>query len=229
MNNTLTLVIANKNYSSWSLRPWLAMTELGLRFEERMLKFDSEDWERNIGSLSPTRRVPVLWEGTPGGAGFATFDSLAILERLAELFPAAGIWPEDAQARTRARSLTADFHAGYQALRDAMPMNIRSRHPGKGMSPAVQADIDALTAHWRCARRRFGQGGAFLFGAFCAADAFFAPVISRFVTYEVALDADLRAYADAVLALPAMRAWTEAALLETEFVAMDEPYASAPR
>ncbi len=220
----LTLVIANKNYSSWSLRPWLAMTELGIPFSERMVKFDSEDWARNIDRLSPTRLVPVLWEGEPG-AGFATFDTIAILERLHELHPEAGIWPADPRARARARSLAADFHAGYSALRGAMPMNIRSRHPGKGMNPDVQRDIDRLCAHWSHTRSEFGAGGAFLFGGFSAADAFFTPVVSRFVTYGVALDGEAKAYQEALLSTGAMQAWTEEALKETEFVAMDEPYA----
>ena len=219
----LTLIIANKNYSSWSLRPWLAMTELGIPFSECMVKFDSEDWARNIDRLSPTRLVPVLWEGEPG-AGFATFDSIAIVERLHELHPEAGIWPADQYARARARSLVADFHAGYSALRSAMPMNIRSRHPGKGMNPDVARDIDRLCDQWSRTRAEFGAGGPFLFGAFSSADAFFTPVASRFVTYGVSIDGEARAYQEALLNTRAMQAWTEAALKETEFVAMDEPY-----
>ena len=143
-SEALTLVIANKNYSSWSLRAWLAMTEAGIPFAERLVKFDSEDWAANIAALSPTRLVPVLWEGEPG-EGFATFDTLAILERLHELHPDAAIWPAAPAARARARSLAADFHAGYHALRNAMPMNIRSHHPGKGMTPEVRNDIDTNT------------------------------------------------------------------------------------
>ena len=223
----LTLVIANKNYSSWSLRPWLAMTELGIPFAERLLKFESADWQANIGALSPTRLVPVLWEGE-AGAGFAIFDTLAILERLHERHPDAGIWPADAHARARARSLAADFHAGYSTLRTAMPMNIRSRHPGAGRSAAVNAEIDRLARLWTATRKEFGGSGAFLFGEFCAADAYFAPVASRFVTYEVALGGIARDYQDALLNTPAMRDWTAAALEETEFVAFDEPYAKPP-
>ena len=224
MSEPLTLVIANKNYSSWSLRPWLAMTELGIPFRERMVKFDSEDWQNNIADLSPTRLVPVLWEGKPG-AGFATFDTVAILERLHELHPQAGIWPTDARARARARSLVADFHAGYQSLRGAMPMNIRSSHPGKGMSPEVAREIECLCGHWEGTRHQFGAGGGFLFGEFSAADACFTPVVSRFVTYGVALDGEPRAYQKALLGTHSMKAWTAKALEETEFVAMDEPYA----
>ena len=223
----LTLVIANKNYSSWSARPWLVMTELGILFNERMVKFDSADWDDNIATLSPSRLVPVLWEGEPG-SGFATFDTIAIVERLHELFPDAGIWPADAQARSRARSLVADFHAGYRNLRDAMPMNIRSRHAGQGDSPEVRAEVDGLSAHWRETRLRFGGDGPFLFGDFCAADAYFTPVVSRFVTYDVALTGEAQRYQRALLGTRAMQAWTEAALQETEFVPMDEPYASPP-
>ena len=224
----LTLVIANKNYSSWSLRAWLAMTEAGIPFTERQVKFDSADWAANIATLSPTRLVPVLWEGKPG-EGFATFDTTSILERLYELHLGTALWPADAAARARARSLVADFHAGYHALRNAMPMNIRSRHPGKGMTPDVRRDIDRLTAHWRETRAQFGGDGPFLFGAWSAADAYFSPVASRFVTYDVQLDATARAYQQTLLTTPGMKAWTEAALRETEFVPMDEPYATALR
>ena len=224
MKKSLTLIIANKNYSSWSLRPWLAMTELGIPFVERQLKFDSRDWEDHIGTLSPTGLVPVLWEGDPG-TGFAVFDSLAILERLHELYPHVGVWPAEADARAAARCLTADFHAGYQALRAAMPMNVRSHHPGKGMNSGVAEEIFRLAAHWRRARRQFGAGGAFLFGRFSAADAYFAPVASRFRTYGVLLDRESSDYLQALLDLPGMKAWTAAAREETEFVAVDEPYA----
>ena len=222
----LTLVIANKNYSSWSARPWLTMTELGIPFTERMVKFDSADWAENITKLSPSRLVPVLWEGEPGH-GLATFDTIAILECLHELFPQVGVWPNEARARARARSLVADFHAGYRNLRDAMPMNIRSRYPGKGMTTQVVVEIDRLCVHWRDTRAQFGADGPFLFGAFCAADAYFTPVVSRFVTYAVTLTGEERRYQEALLATEAMRAWTAAALEETEFVPMDEPYATA--
>ena len=224
---SLTLVIANKNYSSWSARPWLVMTQLGIPFHERMVKFDSADWNDNIATLSPSGLVPVLWEGEPG-RGFATFDTIAIVERLHELFPDAGVWPADPQERSRARSLVADFHAGYRNLRDAMPMNIRSRHPGKGQSADVRAEIDGLCANWRETRSRFGGDGHFLFGEFCAADAYFTPVASRLITYDVALPGDAKRYQSALLGTRAMRAWTEAALKETEFVPIDEPYASPP-
>ena len=221
----LTLVIANKNYSSWSLRPWLTMTELGIPFSERMVKFDSDEWSEQIDTLSPTRLVPVLWEGPPK-EGFATFDTIAIIERLHELFPDAGVWPQDTQARSRARSLVADFHAGYGALRTAMPMNIRSRYPGKGLTMEVAEEIDRLCSLWHKTITEFGQGGSFLFGNFCAVDAYFTPVVSRFVTYDVVLFEGARRYQHSLLNTQSMLAWTASALEETEFVPMDEPYAT---
>lgn len=224
MSDPLTLVITNRNYSSWSLRPWLVMTEFGIPFMERLVKLDSEDWRINIAELSPTRLVPVLWEGEPG-VGFATFDSIAILERLHELYPQAGIWPADVRCRARARSLVADFHSGCQALRTAMPMNIRAHYPGKGMNADVAQDIERLCCQWLNTRREFGDAGAFLFGEFSAADAFFTPVASRLATYGVDLDDELKAYQQTLLNTRAMRAWTAQALMETEFVTEDEPYA----
>lgn len=225
MSDSLTLVIANKNYSSWSLRPWLVMNELGITFKERMLKFESEDWDHNISRLSPTGLVPVLWEGKPGG-GFATFDTIAILERLNELYPDASVWPHDARKRSRARSLVANFHSGYLSLRNAMPMNIRSRYPRKGMSSDVASEIESLCELWVSTRRQFGDGGDFLFGKYSAADAFYTPVASRFVTYEVGLDREARQYQQTLLNTRSMRVWTEGALKEPEFVTMDEPYAN---
>ncbi|MXX63036.1 MAG: glutathione S-transferase [Holophagales bacterium] len=227
MSQALTLVIGNKNYSSWSLRPWALMTELGIPFSERMLKFDSEDWEANIDRLSPARLVPVLWEGEPGD-GFATFDTVAIVERLNDLHPARGIWPFDARARARARSLVANFHSGYPALRSAMPMNIRSHHPGKGHEPEVMSEIERLTRLWRDTRAEFGTHSPYLFGNFSAADAYFLPVASRFATYEPPLDREAQDYCRALLDTMAMREWSRAARLETEFVPEDEPYADPP-
>ena len=227
MTHPLTLVIGNRNYSSWSLRPWALMTELGIPFAERMLKFDSEDWDRNIARLSPTRLVPVLWEGEPG-QGFATFDTSAIVERLGDLYPDRCVWPADDRARARGRSLVATFHSGFFALRSAMPMNIRSSYPGKGHEPEVLAEIERLTAFWRDARREFGADGPFLFGKYSAADACFLPVASRFATYEPALDSEAADYCDALLDTKAMREWSRAARLETEFVPEDEPYADPP-
>ncbi len=227
MTQPLTLVIGNKNYSSWSLRPWALMTELGIPFAERMLKFDSEDWDENIAGLSPTRLVPVLWEGEPG-QGFATFDTSAIVERLGDLYPDRRVWPADDRARARARSLVATFHSGFAALRSAMPMNIRSSYPGKGHEPEVLAEIERLTVFWQDTRREFGGGGPFLFGSYSATDACFLPVASRFATYEPPLDPEAADYCAVLLDTTAMREWSAAARLETEFVPEDEPYADPP-
>lgn len=189
-----------------------------------MLKFDSTDWDQNIALLSPTGLVPALWEGKLG-EGFVTFDTIAILERLNELHPDANVWPSDVRKRSRARSLVANFHSGYLALRTAMPMNIRSRYPGKGMNPEVAEEIERLSEFWVNTRREFAEGGEFLFGEFSAADAFFAPVASRFVTYEVSLAGEAQEYQRALLNTRSMKVWTKQALKEKEFVPMDEPYA----
>lgn len=222
MNAALTLVIANKNYSSWSMRPWVLLRGRDIPFQERMLKFESKDWQDNIGRLSPSGLVPVLWEGEPG-KGFATWDTLAIAERLHELFPDRGIWPADPLLRARARSAAAEMHSGFRALRAAMPMNIRSRYPGKGMNDGVAREISRISALWAATRRPF------LMGEFCAADAFYAPVAARFVTYGVELQGAARDYQQALLESPGVKAWSSDAVKETEFVAEDEPYATAPR
>ena len=224
----LTLVIGNKNYSSWSMRPWVLLRGLELAFRERQLKFHTREWDEHIAQLSPSGLVPVLWEGEPG-RGFATWDTLAIAERVHELFPERGVWPRDPQARARARTLCAEFHAGFRAFRGAMPMNIRSRYPGKGMSADVAKEIDRIQALWTETRRGFGGKGPFLFGAFGAADAFYAPVATRFVTYGVELKGAARDYQQALLDSPGVQAWSADALKETEFVAEDEPYATAAR
>jgi glutathione S-transferase len=221
MNAALTLVIANKNYSSWSLRPWTLLRGREIPFEERMVKFESQDWKDHIATLSPSGLVPVLWEGEPG-KGFATWDTLAIAERLHELYPKHGVWPADPQLRARARSVAAEMHSGFLALRGAMPMNIRSRYPSKGMNPDVAKDIARISAIWAAAK------GPFLFGEFSAADAFYAPVATRFVTYAVELKGAAQKYQKALLESPAVKAWSAVAVKETEFVADDEPYATRP-
>ena len=219
----LTLVIGNKNYSSWSMRPWVLMKQLGIPFEEKKLRFHSTEWDAEIERWSPSRLVPVLWNGDQ-----TVWDTLAIAEAMHEWFPEKGVWPKDATARAFARSASSEMHSGFRDLRGAMPMNIRSSYPGKGMSPAVQANIDRIEGLWEEARARFGSGGPFLFGAFSAADAMFAPVTSRFRTYAVKLSPESQRYCDAVLAAPGVRAWVDDAVKEKEFVQDDEPYAAAP-
>ncbi|HEY5000107.1 MAG TPA: glutathione S-transferase family protein [Usitatibacter sp.] len=216
-----TLVIGNKNYSSWSMRPWVLMKQLGIAFDEKRLAFHSGEWDAGIERWSPSRLVPVLWRGDQ-----AIWDSLAIMEALGEWHLEKGVWPRDAVARAFARSISAEMHSGFRDLRGAMPMNIRASHPGKGMSDAVQANITRIEGLWGEARKRFGAGGAFLFGAFGAADAMFAPVVMRFRTYGVALAPESARYCEAMRAAPGISAWVEDALKEKEFVAEDEPYAA---
>ncbi len=219
----LTLVIGNKNYSSWSMRPWVLMKQLGIAFEEKRLRFHTDEWDAEIERWSPSRLVPVLWREDQ-----AVWDTLAIAEALHEWFPRKGVWPGDAAARAFARSASAEMHSGFRDLRANMPMNIRASHPGKGMKPGVQANIDRIEKLWGEARSRFGSGGPFLFGEFCAADAMFAPVVTRFRTYAVTVGPEARRYCEAMLSAPAVRAWIEQSLQEKEFVAEDEPYAAAP-
>ncbi len=219
----LTLVIANRNYSSWSLRAWVLLRELGIAFDEVMLPFHSPAWEAGIARWSPSGLVPVLWRGE-----VAVWDTLAIVESVNEWYPAAGVWPADPVARAFARSACAEMHAGFRQLRQRMPMNIRASLPGRGMDDAVRAEIDRLEGLWGEARRRFGSGGPFLFGRFTAADAMFAPVVLRLATYGVAVGEEASRYAEAVRATAGVRAWVAAALAETAFVAEDEPYAGTP-
>ena len=225
----LQLVIGNKNYSSWSMRPWIALRQAGIAFEEILLKFDESSGSLRVAGIepfSPSRKVPVLLiDGEP------VWDSLAIIETLAEMFPEHALWPADPRARRVARASCAEMHSGFQALRKAMPMNIRDRHPGKGMNPSdstVEQDIARICAIWRHCSAHYGSGGPLLFGRFTAADAFFAPVVMRFRCYAPPLAADAQAYCDQVGALAAVEDWCEAARRETEFVAGDEPYAARP-
>jgi glutathione S-transferase len=216
----LKLAIANKNYSSWSMRPWVLLRQAGIAFEEIQLKFDDDTKVVGIEPYSPTRQVPVLIvDGEP------VWDSLAICETVAELFPEKALWPDAARARQVARSICAEMHGGFRNLRGAMPMNIRASLAGKGMSPAVQKDIDRVIEIWQTCRARFGKNGDWLFGGFTAADAYYAPVATRFLTYAVSLPPVARRYCDTLLALPAVQEWMAQARRETEFVAADEPYA----
>ena len=228
---SLTLIIGNKNYSSWSMRPWVLLKQFGIPFEEVMLKFESSEWNDRIASLAPTRKVPTLWDGVPGAANsISVWETIAIIEYIAERFPQFDIWPKDVAARAFARAIAAEMHAGFQALRNNMPMNIRSQHPGKGMQAGVAENIARVEAIWHGARERFGShtDAPFLFGQFCAADAMFAPVVMRFRTYAPPLDAATLRYCEAMMAAPGIAAWMAEARLETEFVGFDEPYASAP-
>lgn len=206
-----TLVMGNKAYSSWSLRPWLAMKQAGLPFAETVIPLRQPDTAARIAAHSPSGRVPCLLDGD-----LVLWDSLAICEYVAELAPGAGLWPADRAARAVARAVSAEMHSGFVSLRTTMSMDLKRDLKGQGMTEATAADIARIEALWADARTRFGgpAGGPFLFGAFTIADAMFAPVVTRLETYGVAVSPVSRAYMDAVLALPAMREWIAAAKAE---------------
>ena len=199
----MLLVVGNKNYSSWSLRPWIAMKVLKIAFEEKRIPLYVPGAKDEILKHSPAGKVPCLVDG-----GTRIWDSLAILEYLAEKHPQ--LWPADRAERARARSISAEMHSGFPSLRQHMSMNVRKRFPGKGRTPEVDAEIARIQAIWSAAKKPF------LFGGFGAADAMYAPVVLRFRTYDVELPPACRAYSDAVLALEPMREWIAAAERETE-------------
>jgi len=205
-----TVVIGNKNYSSWSMRGWLMARIAGIEFDEIVVPLDRPETQAAIRKHSPSGRVPVLLH-----RGLAVWDSLAIAEYLNDLKPEAGLWPPSAAARAHARSISAEMHSSFTDLRENMPMNIRASLPGKGMTPAVRADIERITFLWRDCRKRFAgafqKDDGFLFGTFGAADAMFAPIVTRFKTYSVTLDSDADAYCTSVLGHPAVKAWVDAA------------------
>jgi len=211
-----TLVLANKLYSSWSLRPWLLMTELGIPFDEIVIPLDRPDTRERILKHSPAGRVPVLIDGD-----VTVWDSLSIFEYVAERF-GKPVWPQDRKARALARSISAEMHSGFTALRSACPMNLGKKYAARDRGEAVARDVSRIAAIWRDARSRHGAGGPFLFGAFTAADAMYAPVVARFEAYSIPVEADTRAYMDAVLALKSFSAWRRAALEEAWIVAADE-------
>ncbi|NJK37452.1 MAG: glutathione S-transferase family protein [Oscillatoriales cyanobacterium RM2_1_1] len=208
----LTLVIGNKNYSSWSLRPWLALKQAGLDFQEVRILLDTPDTHQQIRQYSPSGRLPVLLHDH-----LTVWESLAICEYIAENF-APDLWPEDVGATAIARSVSHEMHAGFINLRMQMPMDCRARYPGEGIKPEVRTDIERIKAIWRHCRKTFGQGGTFLFGQFSIADAMFAPVVSRFITYDVKLDPDEQDYSDAIWAMPAMEEWMASADQESEYL-----------
>ncbi len=215
--NRPTLVIANRNYSSWSLRPWLALTAAGVEFDEVLVQLGTPETEAAIRRWSPSGRVPAYRDGE-----IVVWDSLAICEHVAETHPGANLWPVDPVARAIARSVTAEMHSGFSSLRQNMTMNIRASYPGRGRGEGVDVDIARITAIWNDCRTRFGAGGNLLFGRFTIADAFFAPVVSRFRTYGVELSGPSADYAEAVWGLPAMQDWVEKAHAEPWKVARYE-------
>jgi glutathione S-transferase len=212
------LVIANKNYSSWSLRAWLVLRHAEIPFDEVLLRFTAPDFAAQVRRYSPACRVPVLVDGAT-----TIWDSLAICEYLAESFPDRRLWPADRVARAHARSVCAEMHAGFAALRSRLPMNCELSLPGARFETAVRRDVDRIVAIWRDCRS-YTDDGPLLFGRFTIADAYFAPVVFRFASYAVPLPDDAQRYADAVRALPAMQGWLADARAEHDFVPEDEPY-----
>ncbi|PZM09694.1 glutathione S-transferase family protein [Rhizobium tubonense] len=211
----LTLYIGNKNYSSWSFRPWLAMEGCGIDFEEVLIPFDFPSGNPRFQSISPTGRVPVLHHGN-----IRVWESLAIIEYVAELFPEAGLWPRDRAQRAQARSISMEMLSGFRALRNACPMNLRRPKRRIALPDGVMADVVRTETIWRDMREH--SGGPFLFGAFSAADAMFAPVVNRLETYELVTAADTLSYMAAMKAHPAWRKWQTAALEESWVVPEDE-------
>ena len=213
----LRLVIGNKNYSSWSFRPWLAMKVAGIAFEETMISLEAPDFKSRVTALGGAGRVPTLIDGDT-----CVWESLAILEYLAEKFPAAALWPAPPAARAHARAVASEMHAGFAALRRQLPMNIRRSVIPRTLDTDAAGDVARIEAIWSECRSRFGPGGPFLYGAFTAADAMFAPVVWRFHTYAVELGAASHAFMRAMMTLPAWHEWREAARLESWVLPHDE-------
>jgi glutathione S-transferase len=211
------LIIGNKNYSSWSLRPWIALKVAGIAFEEEVISLDAKDFKARVSKISGTGKVPALADGN-----VHVWESLAILEYLAEKYPSAPLWPADPAARALGRAIASEMHAGFVPLRRHLPMNMRRPVVPRQLTPEAQANVRRIEAIWTDCRMRYGMDGAFLFGSFSAADAMYAPVVSRFHTYAVELGALARAYMDAVMALPAWGEWRAAALAEPWVLPEDE-------
>ncbi|MGU3494911.1 glutathione S-transferase family protein [Xanthobacteraceae bacterium A53D] len=214
---SLTLIIGNKTYSSWSLRPWLALSAAGVAFDEQVLPLGTDAFRAFMAGRAAPGRVPLLLDGD-----MEVWDSLAIIEHVAERHPEKPFWPKDAAARAMARSISAEMHSGFTGVRRELPMNLARPPEPFALGAKAQGDVARITAIFNAARSRFGADGPFLFGAFSAADAMFAPVATRFDTYQVPLDAVSRSYVDAVLAQPDFVRWRDAALKEEWVVAEDE-------
>ncbi len=211
-----TLVIANKLYSSWSLRPWLLLKQFDIAFDEIIIPLDLPDTKDKVLKHSPAGKVPILIDGDA-----TVWESIAIMEYAGDAL-GAPVWPQDRAARAMARSVAAEMHAGFMALRSACPMNLGKKYAAKDRGEGVARDVARFGGIVREARERFGKGGPFLFGAFSAADAMYAPLVTRLDTYSISLDPATRAYADAILSLPAFQEWRAAALKETWVVDADE-------
>jgi glutathione S-transferase len=213
-----TLYIGNKNYSSWSLRAWLLMKHAGIPFDETRIPLYVAGSKESLRKYAPSGKVPVLLDGS-----LAVWDSLSIAEYLAERHPDQRLWPHDSAVRAVARSISAEMHSGFSALRSNMSMNCRGSFPGVGRTVEVAADVERIQRMWTDCRERFGAAGPFLFGEFTIADAMYVPVVLRFKTYAVQLAPVARQYADTMLGLPALQDWVEAAKAETEVIPAFEP------
>ena len=213
-----TLIIGNKNYSSWSFRPWIAMKVAGIDFEERVIPLYEPGSREQILQYSPAGKVPVLVDDDQ-----KVWESLAILEYLAEKFPERKFWPDDPRARAHARIVATEMHGGFQPLRKSCPMNLWLPVKSRPQSDEVLANVRRVEFLWADCRARFGQGGPFLFGLFGAADAMYAPVVSRLHSYGLPVGEATRNYMDAVMALPAWAEWRTAALKESWILRDDEP------
>ena len=213
----LFLLIGNKKYSSWSLRPWLALKHCGIDFEEQLVALDRPDTAEKIRAFSPSGRVPFLRHGAVD-----VWESLAMLEYLAEAFPAAKLWPEDRAARAHARSIAAEMHSGFLPFRKECSMNLHRPVGAITLSEDARADIARIQEIWTDCRARHGKRGPFLFGAFGAADAMFAPVVHRFRSYAIAVSLEVKTYMQTLMEFPAFKEWTEAGLAETLLIAKFE-------
>src|ERR1700733_7090704 len=213
----LRLIIANKNYSSWSFRPWLAMKFAGVAFEEILIPLGAPDFKARLATFGGAGKVPVLVDGET-----CVWESLAILEYLAEKFPAASLWPQEAVARAHARAVASEMHSGFSSLRNFLPMNIRRPVIPRSLDADVARDAARIETIWTESRERYGASGPFLYGAFGAADAMYAPVIWRFHTYAVEVGPAARAYMAAMMGLPAWVEWRDAARRETSVLPHDE-------
>ncbi len=211
----LHLIIGNKNYSSWSFRPWIAMKAAGIAFAETVISLEAKDFKARVTAMSGAGKVPVLLDGD-----VRIWESLAILEYLAEKFPAAALWPEQAGARAHARAVASEMHAGFQPLRRQLPMNMWRPAKPRALDGEAAANVTRIDAIWSECLAKFG--GPFLFGSFGAADAMFAPVVSRFHTYAVEVSVAVRSYMNAVMALPAWTEWRNAARREPWVLPHDE-------
>jgi glutathione S-transferase len=214
---SLTLVLASKAYSSWSLRPFMVMRHFAIPFKEVMIALGQETTRADILEYSPSARCPALIDDD-----VVVWDSLAIIEYVAEKFPDRPIWPRDRVARAVARSMAAEMHAGFQGLRGHLPMNMRRAVQRRELTPEAAADVARIEAAWAAARDQFGAGGDFLFGSFSAADAMFAPVVNRLHVYDVPVGTATRAYMDTIMALPAYRDWQQDAEAEALHIAKYE-------